>query len=445
MRLSDRELGSEFCRLERALIFDSAYENVGYAHFHTKDSIILKRSRFTDIDRGVIYLLPPDLVKKVSEGDLIEIVPGRSMDRMRPVGEGRGRSFTRSRYVEAMDVVEGRVPVPAPNLPRDEFVQRSSSSWVDAEEDMLDMVIALLLVSAPSSVYGRGGIGSEGLEVYRERGYGTLADVAQTVRQNLPIEFRTGSNVYRYEVLDTLGSMRAFRKEKAQELSYSIIKPHRVTQTWLRDRVPVQLPFVLENARLKEQVREIDLDVLDYQLCALYSPPPDAGHVLEMAKDSVKRATASGAFDMPGPFDIDPMAGLRVALSIMRLNIGREFKGTSYIRRPLSGHEEGMRVFEKVLKRGLEEVRKRMDQEDFFRMDRSLPFRDRLTEQDRMLFYEIKKEMDEKGLEEIPKESVVKGRNRLALEGSLEKLNRYGYVLFMKGGEWIRIIDLDSL
>jgi hypothetical protein len=445
LRLSDREVGAHFCSVERALIFDPAFRNVGWAHFLSSDTLVLRRSKFTDIDRGIAYVLPPDLSKRVNEGDLVSI-EGKVDKKVVKDPQGKGMTaFISREYVLAQDVFEARLPAIPPEIPRDEFLDKASSEWRYADQDMLDIVIALQLVSAPPSVYGRGGIGSEGLESFRERGWGSPVDVASTIQGHLPIEFRTGSRFYRYEPLDTVASIRSFRRLKALEANFSLLTPHRVTETWVKERLPIQLPFVLKDSKWTGNRTEMDLDVMDYQLCALYSPMPRAEDILPLALESVKRAHTSEMFDLPAIVEVDPLSGARIALSLMRLNIGREFKGGKYMRRPVTGPEEGMKLLEELLRRGLETVRRRAQDEDYLARDRTMPFRSKLTQADKELYSLLRRIKQDEGIEDIPLDRILPAKGKGAIEASIGNLNRYGYVLLMKGGTMLRPVDLDTL
>jgi hypothetical protein len=260
----------------------------------------------------------------------------------------------------------------------------------------------------------------------------------------LPVEFRTGSPVYRFEALDTPSSMRAFRKVRSREANFSIVAPHRVTEAWSREKPPVQLPFVLRDARWTGERAGPDLDVLDYQLCALYQPLPEAEEVLPMAMEAARNAHTSELFDFPSRIEVDPLSGARVALSMMRLNIGKEFKGGRYMRRPLAAGE-GLKVLEELLRRGLEEVRRKAGDEDLFRRDRSMPFRDRLTQNDRELYSAMRRIVEEEGIQEVPVERVLPRKGRSMAEASIANLNRYGYLLLMKGGTSLRLVDLGNI
>jgi len=450
-KLSQRSLGSEFCALERALIFDRSYLHTGWVHFISPDSVVLEKSRFTDVhsEPPVVYICPPDLSIKVQEGDLITVVPGSRFERILSGDDRQGEWFKRGPVrIEVESLEEARIPAVAPALPKDEFLERVSSDWAGADLDMLDSVMALLLVSAPPSVYGRGGVGSEGLSTPREKSLGSPIDVARSVESKLPAEFLGPGGQYMFETLDKLGNLRSFKKARTSEACFSLVRPHRVSEAWAKEGLPIQLPFVLDEARMRRNVERsdyFDLDLLDYQLCALYTPPPDQDLVMDLVRRTVKSDTIRNLFDMPGALEVDTLAGVRVALALMRLNVGKEFRGRNYIRRPLSGHEEGLRIFTALMKRGMEEVERRSRQEDLFRKDRSLPFRERLTDNDRQLYYALRRIIEEEGLQEVPLERLAPKKGRRAFDDSVVNLNRYGYLLLMRGGTTLKPVDLDSL
>jgi len=269
--------------------------------------------------------------------------------------------------------------------------------------------------------------------------------VARSVEGRLPSDFLRGVGQYYFGTLNSAGAMRSFKRKEVSEASFSLVRPHRVTDSWIRERIPVQLPFVLDEAKLRDSSEVFDLDVMDYQLCALYSPPPDQELVMDLVGRTVRNTMVRESFDLPKAMEVDLLAGVREALSLMRLNVGREFKGRSYIRRPLSGHEEGLRIFEKLMKRGMEEVERKARHEDIFKGDRSMPFRDRLDGNDRELYYRIRKIIEEEGVREVPIDRLAPKKGRKAFEDSVANLNRYGYILMMKGGTTVRLVDLGSM
>lgn len=446
LRLKDRQFGSEFCSFERKLIFDHQYRDVGYAHFIASDKVILFGSRFTERDKGRIYLLPQDLASRVEEGNFVEIEHGRVDKVVIPSGKGRkGLMNAHNKEVTpATSISEPRVPLPAPAIPMDEFVHRISSNWRSAEEDMLDKVMALLMVSAPTSVYGKGGIGSEGLEIMRVPGTGTPRDVAQTLIAQLPLEFRVSSrSPYRYSTVDSLKGLIEFENGRAPENSYSVLKPMRYTKRLKERKVPIQLPFTLKDAEMKKKRTDIDLDILEYQLTALYTPPPSENAVMEMAKDLVRTGREESIWDGRAISAIDPLSSVRIGLALTRLNVGKQFDGTGYSRRRSDLHD-GRDLFRELLGRGLEEIERRIRKERIEQPVLDHPWRGKLKPIDREIYFELRARSESTGSDEFPVQSIDLNIPQRNLQESLERLNRYGYLLYLRGGTIIKLIIDDS-
>ncbi len=441
-RLSEREFGSQFCKLEKMLLFDRDHVDFGFVHFINSGTIKLQGSRFTDIDRGRVYLLPKDIAGKIEEGQFVEIVPGKTEKAVLPFGSGKDGSMeTQYRtVVEAQDVREARIPLPPPNLPADEFVYRTSSNWKYADEDLLDRVISLLFVSAPPSVYGEGGLGSEGLETMRIGGSGTPMDVSNTILSQLPLEFRLkGSGQYRYSIFDSLSGYKDFKKERSTENAYSVIRKVKYLKTLRKVQVPIHLPFVLNSAEMMTKKESVDLDVLEYQLTALYTPPPTEKAISEMAEDLSKAAHREAIWDGFSATSVDPLSALRIGMSLTRLSIGKHFDGSGFSRKP-TGLEKGKELFSELMKRGLEEIERRMRKEKVTSSMGSHPWRDRLKPIDREIFFQLRTKAEESGNFDLKREDLDLKTPQFDLERSLERLNRYGYILFLKGGSVIRLI-----
>ncbi len=424
------------------LLFDRDYRHHGFVHFISPRTIELKASRFTDIDRGRVYLLPEDIANRLNEGQFVEIIPGRIERAVLPVRSGRiERMEVRYRdVVEVVDAEDASIPLPPPSLPMDEFVYRTSSNWKYAEEDLLDKVISILFVSAPPSVYGDGGIGSEGLESMRLSGAGSPLDVSNTITSQLPVEFRLrGSTSYRYSIFDSLRGYKDFVKERSSENAYSVIRKVKYLKTLKKVDIPVHLPFVLDNAEMMDRKGSVDLDVIDYQLTALYTPPPTDKAVSEMAERLSRAAHKEAVWDGFAATSIDPLSSLRIGLSLTRLSVGRQFDGKGYSRK-LSSLKEGENLFKELMKRGLEEVEKKMRKEKVLTSMDSHPWRGKLRPLDREVFFELRTMAEDTGNFDLIRDDLDLGLPPHELERALERLNRYGYILFMKGGTVIRIV-----
>ncbi|MEA3558706.1 MAG: hypothetical protein U9R75_05565 [Candidatus Thermoplasmatota archaeon] len=442
IRLADRERGSEFSRFERRLIFEEAYSHVGYVKYLDSRHFTLRKSLFTDIDTGSRYRLPDGMSVPPDEGSFIEVDPGgktyevRMGRKRKPFSlQAEGRAI-----IEVGSFTEARVPLASPNIPVDEFLSKVSSNWRNPEDDLLDMIIGLTIVSAPSSVYGKGGLGSEGIGVTGMPGRGTPRDVSNSIISMLPVEFRTsGSRTYRYHSVNSLKGMIQMDRAKVKEDCYSIIRPRRLKEAMKGRGPPVQLPFVINNASLLGRDQEFDLDVLDYQLTALYVPPPPEKVVEELALSTVKRSHEEAFFDMPGIGEPDAMAAVKLGLAVTRLHIGKQFTGTGFSR-TRTDPSRGREIMEELLKRGNESVRDRIKEEELFSKRSELPWRSRLKPLDKRIYYRLRSNYEESGVQDLPIEKVLPDESRPLVEDSLERLNRYGYILFMKGGTMIKVI-----
>ena len=444
-RLSERDQGSQFCRFERKLIFDPELKDVGFVHFLSNRSFTLMGSRFSDIDNGKVYIIPEDLDGQISQGEFLEIEPSRVERLIIPDPKKGGLNDLEYRDVaEVQSFRRASIPLAPPSLPRDEFIYRCSSNWNDAESDMLDIVISLLMVSSPGSVYGKGGLGSEGLEVMRSKGTGTPRDVSKTILEQLPVEFRMkGKSPYRYTTIDSQKAFMDFNEWRATENTYSILKPVKYVERLKEKKIPIQLPFVLRDSEKREDKDGVDLDVLDYQLTALYTPPPTEESTLKMGEELAKTARGESIWDGTAVSSIDSMAPLRIGLALTRLNVGKTFDGRGYSRKP-SSLDEGSSLFRELIRRGLEEIEHRARKKEAFLEVSSHPWREKLKPADRELYYYLRTAVEETGVFDIPVDSISMELNQFELERSLERLNRYGYLLFMKGGTVIRLILTDS-
>jgi hypothetical protein len=428
--------------LERSLLFDEDYSHFGFVHFLSPGTIELRGSRFTNFNRGRVYILPDDIVPKLNEGQFVEVKPGRIEKAVLPTGSDKMgmKDVHYKEVVEANDVIEARIPLPPPAIPMDEFIFRTSSNWKYADEDLLDKVVSILFVSAPPSVYGEGGIGSEGLETMRMGGSGSIIDVSNTILSQLPLEFRMkGSSQYRYSIFDSLRGYRDFKKERSSENAYSVIRKIKYQKTLRKVDVPIHLPFVLNNAEMRTRKESVDLDVLEYQLTALYTPPPTEKAVSKMAEELSKAAHREAIWDGFAATTIDPLASVRIGVSLTRLSIGKQFDGKGYSRRA-SALDDGKKLFQELMKRGLEEVERRMRMEKATSDLASHPWRGKLKPIDREVFFELRTKAEQAGTFDLSRDDLDLKIPSLELDKVLDRLNRFGYVLFLKGGTIIRLI-----
>jgi len=441
LRLSDRTQGSEFCRFERSLIFDEDLKDVGYVSHIGSRTFRLLKSRFTDVDSGRIYVLPLDGSVSVDEGAFVRVEVERLV-RDRKLGVGGGENDligVETTFAEAGSISEARVPLPPPELPVDEFLDRISRSWKNAVEDHLHHVIGLLMVSSPRSIFGEGGLGSEGVQRERSVLKGSNRDLANTILEQLPVEFRTGGTTqYKYSKIEGLGDIKLISAKKVSENCYSLV-PDRIHEAMVERRIPIQLPFVIRNSELIDRDIEVDLDVLDYQLSGLYLPPPPEKVQEETFLELMKGLHKEEFWDMRSVGEIEPTAGPKLSMALTRLFIGRSFDGKGY-RASRTDPDEGSGIIRDILRYGFENIRLKLKEESYFRSRRSEPWRGSLRSLDKEIYIQLRNRFEENGMEEVPRHSLMPDISPFKVDQSLERLSKYGYILQLKGGAIIKIV-----
>jgi hypothetical protein len=84
-----------------------------------------------------------------------------------------------------------------------------------------------------------------------------------------------------------------------------------------------------------------------------------------------------------------------------------------------------------------------MDEERVLSGERTHPWKGRLQPVDRRVYLWLRERCDSEGSDEIPRESIMPELDERELDGSIERLSRYGYVLLMKNGAMIKPIILE--
>jgi hypothetical protein len=340
-------------------------------------------------------------------------------------------------------ISEPKIPLPPPDLPADEFLDRVSSNWKDPEEDHLDHIIALLMVSSPRSILGEGGLGSEGIQRDRGSRNGTNRDVADTILSQLPLEFRTsGTEQYKYSKIESTGDLKLIKAKRISENCYSLV-PEKIYEAMVQRHIPIQLPFVVRNSELATSKVEIDLDVLEYQLTGLYLPPPPEAIQEDRFHKLIKDLKNEEFWDMKGIGELDKNAGMKIELALTRLFIGKRFSGDGY-RSSRTDISEGTDLIKRILRYGYENFRMKIKEEDYFRSRKSEPWRGKLKPLDKEIYIYLRNLLEEQGIDQVPRSEILPTTKQNKVDESIERLNRYGYVLQMKNGSIIKIVISDD-
>jgi hypothetical protein len=445
LRLADREKGSEFCRFERDLIFDPQNRDVGYVRYLDGRTFRLVKSRFTDIDSGITYVLPTDGSLTVDEGAFVRIEVERMVKDHRLHSDNRGKGLVGESiiYAEVGNFSQAKIPLPPPELPVDEFLYRVSKAWKNAEEDYLHYIIALLMVSSPRSILGEGGLGSEGIQRVRAMMKGTNRDLANTILSQLPLEFRTsGTHQYKYSKIESIGDIKLINEKRVSENCYSLV-PEKIYEAMIERNIPIQLPFVIRNSELTKIETPIDLDILDYQLTSLYVPPPSEKIQEETFQVVMNKLKNEEFWDLASMGELDRNAGLKINMAFSRLFIGRSFDGRDY-KAGMTDIDKGVDIFKRIMSYGFENIRLKVKEEDYFRSRRTEPWRAKLRSLDKEIYIHLRTLQDEQGSSQFQRDGIFPKINQFEVERALERLNRYGYILMLKNGSVIKLVRSDD-
>ena len=75
---------------------------------------------------------------------------------------------------------------------------------------------------------------------------------------------------------------------------------------------------------------------------------------------------------------------------------------------------------------------------------RTHPWREKLKEEDRLIYAMLRRKREEEDLSDTPRDSIFPDKDQRMIQESLDRLNHYGYILYMRGGTVIRVVISDT-
>lgn len=272
INLNKRESGALFAPFERELIW--GYEHIGWVHWTGRNKFILRKSPFSNHTSRFEYLTPPDICPP--ENEFIEVEVGNLIGTNPRLTRGTTFVEFSNQYYEVMSYKPASLKklLHTPYLKRDDFLHHITYNWRDAESDHLDISLALQILSCPESVYGKGGIGTQSINLHSamKKPY---KDFKSTINLLLPTNFREKNRVYEYDFIEKYADFNMVidrrNSTNCSELSYNYLDfiPQQP-----RELIPIQVPTVIQNAEYREGTKYFDPDVLEYLLTALMIRPP---------------------------------------------------------------------------------------------------------------------------------------------------------------------------
>jgi hypothetical protein len=93
---------------------------------------------------------------------------------------------------------------------------------------------------------------------------------------------------------------------------------------------------------------------------------------------------------------------------------------------------------------GFENIRSKVREEDYFRSRKTEPWRSKLRSLDKEIYIHLRRLQEEQGSIQFERDGIFPKLNQFEVERSLERLNRYGYVLMLKNGSVIKLVRSDD-
>jgi hypothetical protein len=262
--------GYLFAPFEKELIFN--HEHMGWVHYTGWHRFILKKTPFSNHSSIYEYFTPSDICP--SENEFVEVeVDNLVKKNPKLIGKTCYVEYG-DQYYEVVGCERASLEklLGRPYLKRKEFLNRISDHWKNAEEDHLDLALALQILSCPESIYGKGGIGTATFNFHSAR-VKPLKDLRSTINFLLPQNFRKTNPFYEYDFIQKYSDERKVKKRRdsnnCSELSYNYLdfipQVNRI--------IPVQIPTVIQNAEYRKGIQFFDPDVLEYLLTAVMIRP----------------------------------------------------------------------------------------------------------------------------------------------------------------------------
>jgi len=203
--LNEREFREWFAPWEQELIFVKKEEHIGWVEHTGAQTFKLKLAPFYDQCRKYEYIASsPDLLPPQSS--CIEVKPLEISQH--PLFEEKSLFGKYQNYCIIDSYKEYKIRLPKLNIGYKDFLYHASVNWTHAEEDDLDILLGLQLVSCPSSFYGKGGIGTLAA---KQTSYGKLSNqivpqLNNTYNSIIATNFRKTNDKYLFNLVRTAQS-----------------------------------------------------------------------------------------------------------------------------------------------------------------------------------------------------------------------------------------------
>ncbi len=325
--LNKRQFGSWFAPFERELLFVKKQEHIGWVEHKSDKTFKLKLTPFYEYYRNYTYIVPePHLLPP--ENLCVEINPLEII--RQPVFNDKSLYGEYKNYCIVDGFKEYKINLEKPDINYKDFLYQCSVNWKDVEEDYLDKMLALQLVSCPSSFYGKGGIGAlaSKLSSYGKLSKTVVPQLSSTYSNIITTNFKKMNDKYFFNMIKTSRDREIINKIRGDslcEVNYCNPCLSMNDAQITTESIPIQIPILIKYASYKKAdgLAEPYL-LLQYQLTALmYNPNFGFNNTaLNNIEKNIRKVIEERKIE--NSFTVDSNTINKLALSISRLYLSND-------------------------------------------------------------------------------------------------------------------------
>ena len=277
-----------FLPFERKLL---DLEHVGWVRWIATDRFVLERSPFPNYKTSIYsYKVPPDVHPPTNS--FIEVEVGKMNRKSKWKKKKTLGNYVDIHYdVLGINKLDFKIlEMPKPFLRgKEDFLHRISYNWKCAEDDHLDLALALQMLSCPESSYGIGGIGTQSFSL-AGAGKKPLKYIQESINQLIPLDLRRPSNIgymHRFIISNTTYSAveRSRKRVEIPEISYNYLYH---LQEYQNKMEPIQIPTIIQDATYMGRTKEYDQDVVEFLLTSLLIKPIISDDIVNRIEASIR-------------------------------------------------------------------------------------------------------------------------------------------------------------
>lgn len=320
--LDKREFGTWFAPFERELIWIKQQEHIGWVVPTSSKTFKLQLTPFSKHSKNYTYIIPtPNLMPP--NNICVEIKPFKIIRDIKLPGNSTYGEYNYYCIVDSFK--EYKINILKPDIDDKDFIYYCSENWFDTEEDNLDKMLALQLVSCPSGLYGKGGIGAIASKISKHGNMvkSVVPQLSSTYNGIISSNFKKKNDKYYFNFIKNTSQINLIDKMRKQSLSeVNYCKPCLTFNeaNLTTEKIPIQIPLLMTQASYqKSNVLNEKYLLLQYQLTALMINPrfEDNNSDLKTFKNNVLKVINQRRLD--NIFNIDSNTINKLALSFCRL------------------------------------------------------------------------------------------------------------------------------